>query len=152
MKQTVKIAILLIAAIVVAGQAFAQHNRNRQNMDREELAKVQANHIAKELAFDEATTAKFVDAYCKCQNEIWALGPHNSATDSCRQEKTIERHFERSQKILDIRKKYYAEYGKFLSDSQIERVYQIEKKMMQHLGQHHNPQASNKGGKKRTRH
>lgn len=35
-----------------------------------------------------------------------------------------------SEKILDIRQKYYKEYSKFMTQKQIQRVYEIEKNMM----------------------
>lgn len=35
---------------------------------------------------------------------------------------------ERDQKLLDLRKKYYNEYSKFLTQKQIDRIYQMEKK------------------------
>lgn len=35
-----------------------------------------------------------------------------------------------SEKILNIRQKYYKEYSKFLTQTQIERVYEQERKIM----------------------
>ena len=49
----------------------------KQRMSREQLAEVQARHIARQLAFDDKTTAKFVDTYTRCQKEIWTLAPRN---------------------------------------------------------------------------
>ena len=49
-------------------------------------------------------------------------------------EEAIEERFDRSQKLLDIRKKYYKEYSKYLTPKQIQRVYSIEKNMMKRLG------------------
>ena len=141
MKPTIKIIIMLLIAIMTASQTHAADNK-KERVSREELAKTQANHIARQLAFDEATTAKFVDTYCRCQQEIWALGPNPGAerkkkrSGECPYEMSIEQRLERSQKILDIRKKYYHEYSKFLTDAQIDRVYQLEKKMMDRLGKH----------------
>lgn len=43
--------------------------------------------------------------------------------------------FDRSQKILDLRKKYYAIYSTFLTQKQISRVYEIERDMMRRLSQ-----------------
>lgn len=43
------------------------------------------------------------------------------------------RHFEQSEKILAIRKKYYKRYSEFLTKKQIMRVYEIEEKMMRTL-------------------
>ena len=40
-----------------------------------------------------------------------------------------------SEKILDIRQKYYKEYSKFMTQKQIQRVYEIEKNMMKRFAQ-----------------
>ena len=109
-------------------------------MSREQLAEVQARHIARQLAFDDKTTAKFVDTYTRCQKEIWTLAPkkqrQRGATETEAGE-TIQNRFDRSQKLLDIRKKYYDEYSKFLTQKQIERVYELEKQMMKRLSDRH---------------
>ena len=103
----------------------------------------QARHIAQQLAFDDETTAKFVDTYSRCQKEVWSLAPRKrvgkgaSKTDR-ETEEAIEERFDRSQKLLDIRKKYYKEYSKFLTPKQIQRVYSIEKNMMKRLGKNAN--------------
>ena len=62
-------------------------------------------------------------------------------------EKAIKDRFEHSEKILRIREKYYKEYCKFLTQKQIQRVYELEQKTMKRLGkrghmkhsQHHSP-------------
>ena len=43
---------------------------------------------------------------------------------------------ERSEKLLQIRQKYYAEYSKFLTQNQIKRVYVLERQMMKRLANH----------------
>ena len=50
-------------------------------------------------------------------------------------EEEMKQRFERSQKILDLRKKYYAIYSTFLTQKQISRVYEIERDMMRRLSQ-----------------
>ena len=49
-----------------------------------------------------------------------------------------------SEKILDIRQKYYKKYSQFLTQQQIQRVYEIEKNMMRRFAQH---AKGGKGGK-----
>ncbi len=98
---------------------------------------MQARHVAKELAFDDAITAKFVKVYCDCQKEIWTLVPRQRGSRSGMteqdNEKRIKERFARSEKILNIRQKYCKEYSKFLTQSQIEKVYEYERKMMNRL-------------------
>ena len=138
MKQTLRIIIMLAVAIVVALPAAAQGGKDAPRTSREENARVQAHHIAKELAFDDATTQKFVDAYCNCQQELMAVGREVKAKSDSEAEikREIESRFDRCQKLLDIRKKYYKEYSSFLTQRQIDRVYKLEKKMMNRLQKH----------------
>lgn len=148
--RTFAIAIMMIASCATA---FAQQSALRNNQDRrlsrEQLAEVQARHIANELAFSDAVTEKFVETYCKCQKEIWALGPRQrrakQGTSEQENEENIKQRFARSEKILDIRQKYYKEYSKFLTQTQIGKVYEQERKMMDRLAKH-------RQGNKNTKH
>lgn len=138
-------ALILIMLTIFSIMAVAQ-NSEKPRMSREELAEKQALYIAHEIALDDASTTKFVAAYCAYQKEVWALGPRvkeNKDTEmtEAEAEQLIQARFERSQKILTIREKYYKEYSKFLTAKQIERVYEIERQLMYRLSK------SKKGGK-----
>lgn len=137
--RTLLLAVMMTACCVTTN---AQDN-GKQRISREQLAETQARHIAQQLAFDDETTAKFVDTYSRCQKEVWSLAPRKrvgkGASKNDREtEEAIEERFDRSQKLLDIRKKYYKEYSKFLTPKQIQRVYSIEKNMMKRLGKNAN--------------
>lgn len=107
-----------------------------KKLTREELAVKQAEHISTELAFDDATSKKFKEAYCSFQRELWALGPSLGKQQSENpNEEEMKQRFERSQKILDLRRKYYAIYSTFLTQKQISRMYEIERDMMRRLSQ-----------------
>lgn len=137
----------LVAALMLMGTAsISAQNNKRQRLTREELADKQARHIAQTMAFDEATTKQFVETYTACQKEIWALGPRmkGARKQANTQQQTeaeakedITLQFERSEKLLQIRQKYYAEYSKFLTQNQIKRVYVLERRMMKRLANHH---------------
>ena len=136
----------LVAALMLMGTAtISAQNNKRQRLTREELADKQARHIAQTMAFDEATTKQFVETYTACQKEIWALGPRmkGARKQANAQQQTeseakqdIALQFERSEKLLQIRQKYYAEYSKFLTQNQIKRVYVLERRMMKRLANH----------------
>lgn len=147
-RSIIKALFLTVIMAVFCGTAYAQKS-DKQRMSREQLAEVQARHIAQQLAFDDETTAKFVDTYSRCQKEIWTLAPlkkgvRGAAKTDTETEEAIESRFERSQKLLDIRKKYYKEYSEFLTPKQIQRVYSLEKSMMGRLGK--------KAGRRRPAH
>ena len=137
--RTLLLAVMMTACCVTTNA----QDKGKQRISREQLAETQARHIAQQLAFDDETTAKFVDTYSRCQKEVWSLAPRKrvgkGASKNDREtEEAIEERFDRSQKLLDIRKKYYKEYSKFLTPKQIQRVYSIEKNMMTRLGKNAN--------------
>ena len=131
-------AVTLLGTLTLGAQPRQGGNENPEERQakRENMTRMQALKIADELAFDEATTTRFTDVYLACQKEIWALGPaknkaamEDGVMTEAEAEASIKAQFERNQKVLDIRMKYYKEYSKFLSQKQILRVYTIEKKM-----------------------
>ena len=137
----ISMMVIAIAMLFSSINMSAQSN-NQQRLSREELAEKQARHIAHELALDDATTQKYVATYCAYQKEVWALGPrvkrHQSenATEA-EAEQANKARMEQSQKILDLREKYYKEYSKFLTQKQIERAYELEQQVMRRLVRHH---------------
>ena len=137
MRTIVKYVMMAATFIFMSFTLSAQNDR----MSREDLALKQAEHISYSLAFDEATSAKFKDAYCSYQKEVWELGPKLPKGDS---KLDMDQRFERSQKILDLRRKYYDIYSTILTPEQISRVYEIEKDMMRHM-------SGNKGKKHRRK-
>jgi hypothetical protein len=131
-------AMALLGTLTLGAQPRQGGNENPEDRQakRESMTRIQALKIADELAFDESTTTKFTDVYLACQKEIWALGPakdksvmEDGIMTEAEAEAANKAQFERSQKVLDIRVKYYKEYSKFLSQKQIYQVYKIEKKM-----------------------
>ena len=134
MKTIFRTIIAASFALLMSMTLSAQPNGKK--ISREELAVKQAEHISTELAFDDATSKKFQETYCNFQKELWALGPSLGKQQSENpSEEEMKQRFERSQKILDLRKKYYAIYSTFLSQKQISRVYEIERDMMRRLSQ-----------------
>lgn len=130
--------ILLLAAVVASSAMTASAGRRDRvegkKMDREELATRQAKRIASELALSDADDARFVDLYVKCRREVWAQKGDNRKTKyseltDAQTDSLLRARMDRSQKLLDIRKKYYKEYRKFLSAKQVARIYKLEERM-----------------------
>lgn len=138
-----KFVHLLLAAVFMAASFGTLHAQEqaKQRPTREQLSEAQAKHIAASIGLDEAASKKFVETYRRCQQEIWALGPENGKKRGKKDElmtdeeakQAIRQRFDHSQKMLDIRKKYYDEYSKFLTQQQILRVYTLERKIMNKL-------------------
>ncbi|MBR5673009.1 MAG: hypothetical protein IKW97_01295 [Muribaculaceae bacterium] len=132
-----------VLALVACSLTMTAQSDNNQRMSREQLAEAQAKHIANELGLDEGTTKKYVETFCDYQKEIWALGPRETGrkktemTDA-ETDQEIQARFERSEKILSIRQKYYKRYIKFLTPKQIDRAYKLEREAMKRLARHGN--------------
>lgn len=138
MKKIFNVMMLVVAMTMITVNSFAQAPNNKQRLTREQLSEKQAKYIANDLALDDETTAKFINTYTRCQKEIWALGPRPRRNDNNNEEQieqNIKKRFEMSEKILDIRQKYYKEYSKFMTQKQVQRVYEIEKNMMKRFSQ-----------------
>jgi len=120
MKNLIRITMIALFSGLILNSTSAQEQKKqkkKQRPTREQLAETQARHIADDKP--QADEQPQTDAQA---------------------EQAIKRRFEHSQKLLDIREKYYAEYSKFLTQKQIQRVYQLEKQMMSRL--------SKRGGKR----
>lgn len=138
MKKLMMVCVMIMASVTLA---MAQQNNNgkeRKRPNMEQFTQMQANRIAQQLAFDDKTTKKFVEAFCNCRKEIAATRiPHpkkkpGEMTDG-EVDKNIKAKFQQSRKILDIREKYYNTYSKFLSPKQIQRVYDLERNDFNHF-------------------
>ena len=135
MRYIIKLLLVVVAAMAICGPLSAQNDRHR--ISREQLAEIQAKHIAEEAGMDEATTKRFVETYCQYQQTLWAIGPRyerpgRSLSDE-ESEEILKERFAHRQKVLDIQQKYYALYSQFLTQKQILQVNESEKQMMRRL-------------------
>lgn len=146
--------MLLVAAVIAfTGTATAQQHKGNGRMNREQFVEKQARHIAEDLKLSPETTEKFIATYKECQKETWASHPRRgdrrkqNLTDA-QTDSLLRAQFDHSQKLLDIRKKYYEEYSKFLTPTQIKRVYDMENRMMKKFFD----RAGKKHGDRKARH
>ena len=127
---------LLLILLTLPG--LAQKPDAQRQKRRQQMAETQARHIARQVPLNDKKTARFIPVYCRKQQEIWALAPQRrrqGRTENDEAQADIEARFSRSEKVLAIRKKYYKEYRRFLTPKEIERVYELEKQLMQHMRQ-----------------
>lgn len=137
--KTMILAIFMVMGTCMSANAQQTNNDQnvRQRMSREQLAEVQANHIAKVIGLDEVLTKKYVATYCDYQKEIWNIGPRP------KRNLNMEERFKRDRKVIDIREKYYKKYKTFLTEEQINKAYNEERRVIRHMKQ------NKKGGMKR---
>ena len=145
MKKVFRILLTTIMMIAFSTTVSAQENNvqkpsKKQRVSREQMAEMQAKHISRQLALDDATSQKFIETFCAYQKEVWALRPQDKGIRQNRAEmtdaeaeKAIKEQFEHSQKVLSLRQEYYTKYNKFLTAKQIQRVYELEKQSMNRL-------------------
>ncbi len=131
-----KFIILILAVLLTATPGYANGKKkdNKEKQRSEQLAVKQACYIANALELQSEATQKFIDSYTRYQQEVMKLGPApkwgNSTPCENDAEKIIKARLDNSEKLIKIRKKYYLEYSKFLTQQQIWRVYQLENKVM----------------------
>lgn len=147
--KTVRFFILALAVILCTVSTSAQ-DAGKQRLSREQMIETQAKHIASDLALDDKTYNKFISTYVSYKKELWSIAPKrkksNKAASQTEEQaaQNMQRRFEQSQKVLDIRNKYYKEFSKFLTQKQIELMYDKERKIMQRLKQRHDRQRPGK--------
>lgn len=161
MKNVFKLTLMAIMMVAcsTAVQAKDDDNSKKQHMTREQMAEAQAKHIAHDLALDDATSQKFIETFTAYQKDVWAFGPKGKIKDKDKRknlteaeaEKVIKEQFDHSQKILSIRQDYYKKYCKFLTQKQILRVYEMEKKAMGRLMKHGRDGKHDRDGKYKVR-
>ena len=152
MKKILGILMMVVAMMTVSTSVFAQAPNQKQRLSREQLAEKQAQYIAHDLGLDDMTCSKFIDTYTQCQKEVWALGPRphhkkGEVKTDAQTEQEIKQRFEMSEKILNIRQKYYKKYSQFLSQQQIQRVYELERQMMKRFAQRGSRKGMGKNGR-----
>ena len=137
---TTVMMVAFSTAVSAQDNNAAQQHSKKQRMSREQMAEMQAKHISRQLALDDATSQKFVETFSAYQKEVWALRPQGkgkhqkkSEMTDAEVEKSIQDQFDHSQKILTLRQDYYKKYSKFLTPKQIQRVYELEKQSMNRL-------------------
>lgn len=138
MKRLTTVILMALAIVAFTTCAAARTAKDTRDASRERLAEHQALLIAQKLKLPAETALRFIDTYKKCQQEIWALGkgPKKTRRRAMTEQQTdsmLQARFDHRQKLLDISRKYHAEYSTFLTPKQIERVYKIERRMAARL-------------------
>lgn len=132
--KTIVLTILALASCYTG--AFAQSkptSEEKSPLTKEQRIALHADRQVKALMLDDATTAKFKPMYEKYLTELAALHPERGSmnkTEAAPQTKTdaevlssLKDQFAKERKALDIREKYFTEFGKVLSPKQLEKVF-----------------------------
>lgn len=140
--KNLKSSVIIMLMVVCTMTAYAE-NKDKQRISREQMTEIQAKHIATDLALDDKTSSRFIETYTKYKKELWSIAPRRNKEDKKRSDtedeaaQRMRQRFEQNQKVLDIRTKYYKEFSKFMTQKQIEQMYDKERKIMKRLKERH---------------
>ena len=145
MKQKMIYSLAVVFMMAINVSVFAQQVDKKQGKNPytpEQRMEIQTGQMAKSLMLDDATSQKFVTVYSNYLKDLHGVAgqcPVRMGKDGCKNmtdeeiTKMIEYRFDMSQKILDLRKKYYSEFKKILTPRQIMKVYGGERRSMERM-------------------
>lgn len=150
-----KTKLMMVATILLFGMglsAQAQGNgfkNERRRFDVAKMDSMRCQRMTNELMLNDATTAKFKTLYMDYLADMRSVmipagkmnrsgikrEPLKEMTDA-EVQKMLENRFDREQKMLDVRVKYYKEFKRILSPKQIARIFRprFQGKHMMHPG------------------
>ena len=134
MKKILGILMMVVAMMTVSTSVCAQAPNQKQRLSREQLAEKQAQYIAHDLGLDDKTSHH----------------KKGKMKSDAQTKQEIKQRFEMSEKILNIRQKYYKKYSQFLTQQQIQRVYEIERQMRKRFAQKGPRKGDNYAGKPKS--
>ena len=90
MKKVFRILLTTIMMVAFSTAVSVQENNGqqpskKQRMSREQMAEMQAKHISRQLALDDATSQKFIETFSAYQKELWHFAP------TARKRRTVRR-------------------------------------------------------------
>lgn len=122
-----RIIIFFLLAFAVISDASAQQTQ------RQKAIHMAAVRIAEQLEVEGSDKDAFISLYQnykKESGEIMKTLPAASDDRETAAEARILSDFEKSEKILSLRKAYYFKFREILSPSQIQKMYDLERAML----------------------
>lgn len=150
-----KTKLMMMATILLLGMGLSAQAQEkgfkgeRRKFDVVKIDSMRCQRMANELMLNDATTAKFktlyMDYLADMRNLMMPTGKMNRSSikreplkemTDAEVQKMLENRFEKEQKMLDVRVKYYKEFKRFLSPKQIARIFRprFQGKHMMHPG------------------
>lgn len=143
---TTRLLVLAIALFAMAPTLLAnapeppesKEECERHDARRRNLSLAQARLLACELGLPAADSVRLVETFMAYQAEVWAMKPprmpkpgEKLSDEEAR--KKMQQKFEHAQRMLDLQRKYYNIYSTFLTPTQIQQVFDMERDMMKRL-------------------
>ncbi len=118
---------LLLSAFAVNAQPPMFHP---EQLSDEEILQMQIRDMVMWLNLEGEAKTLFAEEYSDFRKEIDAVAKNANPPQIIDNEddidKAIQNNFKVSEQILQIRKKYYLRFKKFMKPSQIQRMFQLE--------------------------
>lgn len=161
---------IIILAICLLGSQFLMNAQSKeQTKERptfEQMAQMKAERMAGELALDDKTAEKFIQTYkdylienrdlyrAQDQRKTEAKTPGERKTfqSDADVEKMLLGRFDQRQKKLDLDKKYYDKFRKFMGPKLIMKMYSLEKRPQQKAPAYRKNIGTRHPGQKMTQH
>ena len=134
-KSIIFIAALMIQLTAMAGNRFNDDNNqaDKKKMTPEQRLEQRIKFVTKMLELDDATAAKFTPVYKEYLNEKATLykngmkkqAPKGNLNEE-EAEKFVKERLALSRKLLDVREKYYAKFGKIIPATKVKKIYDME--------------------------
>lgn len=119
-----KRTIILTLALLICTMSFAQSSQRQKKIH------MTAVRIAEQIEVSDSDKETFVaiyQAYKKERADIMKIQPTPEEDLEAAAEAKILSDFEKSDKILSLRKAYYSKFRTILSPSQIQKMYDAER-------------------------
>lgn len=123
-----RIIILILMALSIITPASAQSTQ------RQKAIHMAAVRIADEIGLGEQKKASFIAIYQEYKKEvaeIMSVPAPVADNPETLAEKKILQDFDKSEKILQLRKRYYTKFRSILSPTQIQKMYNAERQSAQ---------------------
>ena len=118
------------AIILVLISLFFGVTTNAQTSQRQKMIHMAALRIAESIQVPASDKEAFVTLYQNYKKESTAImavkAPQTGEPDQDAEAKILG-DFAKSEKLLELRKKYYGEFRKILSPTQIQKMYDAER-------------------------
>jgi len=117
----------------------------------DELIRMQTQDIVSWLNLNEESKEKFIKEYSAFRKEIDAVAKSAAPIETESEaeiDKALQKNFDVSEKILEIRRKYYFRFKTFMQPSQIRDMYRIENESGRRM-QNNGPMPPMPGDKRR---
>jgi len=125
-----RIALFVCLGIISMIAGAQPGNFKPEFINDDEMIQMQIRDMVCWLNLDDKTKDTFIKEYTAFKKEIGGVfknaTPPKFNGDEAEIDKALQNNFEVSEKILDIRKKYYVRFKTFMKPSQIMLMYRIE--------------------------